>query len=170
MLPSGNDVAWALAEFFGSKISPNSVKPVKHFVHEMNKLISELHLVGSSFANPHGLMFKRNLSCARDVAKLVCFAMKNKKFRDIVDTKFFTAEIVGQDGVTRFQVWENTNKLLGNSFCGVKTGITDAAGPCLAVCSRTSNPIVVVLLNSRTMEDRWIESKKLIDWVNGRSY
>lgn len=170
MLPSGNDAAWALAEYFGSKISPNSVKPVKYFILEMNKLTRELRLELSNFANPSGLMYKRNLSCARDIAKLTSYAMKNKKFREIVDTKLHTAEIIGQDGVTRFQVWENTNKLLGNSFCGVKTGITDAAGPCLAVCSRTASPIIVVLLNSRSMEDRWIEAKKLLDWVNGRSY
>lgn len=170
MLPSGNDAAWALAEYFGTKICPNSVKPVKHFVLEMNKLMKELHLSSSHFSNPHGLMQKNNLSTARDVAKITCFAMKNKRFRDIVDTKVFTAEVVGQDGLTRFVTWENTNKLLGNSFCGVKTGITDAAGPCLSVCSRGPSPIVIVLLNSRSMEDRWVEARKLLDCVNGRSY
>jgi D-alanyl-D-alanine carboxypeptidase len=170
MLPSGNDAAWALAEYFGSRISPNSVKPVKHFILEMNKIAKELHLPSSSFANPHGLMQKKNLSTARDIAKVTCFAMKNKKFREIVDTRQFTSEVLGQDGVTRFMTWENTNKLLGNSFCGVKTGITDAAGPCLSVCSRGNCPTVVVLLNSRSMEDRWVEARRLIDWVNGKSY
>lgn len=28
--------------------------------------------------------------------------------------------------------WKNTNKLLDKGFIGIKTGITDTAGPCLA--------------------------------------
>lgn len=30
------------------------------------------------------------------------------------------------------KIWFNTNKLLTNGFCGIKTGITGSAGPCLA--------------------------------------
>ena len=37
-----------------------------------------------------------------------------------------------KEGKKRKYKWENTNKLLGvEGFNGVKTGITDAAGPCL---------------------------------------
>ena len=170
MLPSGNDAAWALAEFFGFKLSPSSIKPVKHFTAEMNKTAREINLAGTNFANPHGLMYKKNVSCARDVAKAACYALKDEDFKEIVDTKVYTGEIIGLNGVIRFQTWENTNKLLGNGFSGVKTGVTDNAGPCLCVCLKKSNPIVIVLLNSRTMDDRWIEARRLADWVNGRYY
>ena len=39
-------------------------------------------------------------------------------------------------GKIRFKeyVWFNTNKLLESGFIGIKTGHTDAAGPCLASC------------------------------------
>ena len=170
MLPSGNDAAWVLAEFFGMKISPSSVKPVKHFTAEMNKTARDMSLLSTNFENPHGLMYKKNLSNARDVAKLACIAMKDEVFRMVVDTKKFTAEIKGKDGVNRLQVWENTNKLLGYGFNGVKTGITDGAGPCLCVSVRKQNPIIIVILNSRSMDDRWTEARKLTDWVNGRYY
>jgi D-alanyl-D-alanine carboxypeptidase len=170
MLPSGNDAAWALAEHFGIKLSPSSIKPVRHFVAEMNKRAREMNLILTNFENPHGLMYKKNISCARDVAKMASCGLKDEDFRSIVDTKSYTAEILGQDGVIRFQNWENTNKLLGTGFCGVKTGITDNAGPCLCVAVRKSNPIVIVLLNSRSMEDRWVEAKKLSDWASSRYY
>ena len=29
-------------------------------------------------------------------------------------------------------MWTNTNRLLSEGFDGIKTGITDTAGPCLA--------------------------------------
>ena len=170
MLPSGNDAAWALAEYFGIKLCPSSIKPVKHFTAEMNKMARELNLNSTNFENPHGLMYKKNLSNARDVAKLACHSLKDEIFKEIVNTRNFTAEIKGQDGLIRFQSWENTNKLLGNGFNGVKTGITDNAGPCLCVTIRETNPIVIVLLNSRSMDDRWIEARRLADWVNCRYY
>ena len=54
----------------------------------------------------------------------------------------------------------------------MKTGITDAAGTCL--CSSFSlidkdrginKNFVLVLLNSKSMDIRWEESEKLINWA-----
>lgn len=63
--------------------------------------------------------------------------------------------------------WENTNKLLGTSyFNGVKTGITDAAGPCLAASYDNGDVnIIIIVLNSKTMEQRWIEVPKIAEWM-----
>ena len=36
-------------------------------------------------------------------------------------------------------IWKNTNKLLDKGFQGIKTGITDAAGPCLASSYKTTS-------------------------------
>ena len=40
------------------------------------------------------------------------------------------------------------------------------AGPCLCASVCKENNIVIVLLNSKSMEDRWIEAKKLLEWAN----
>jgi len=41
---------------------------------------------------------------------------------------------------------------------GIKTGITDAAGPCLAAAIPVKNcDMVMILLNSQTMDHRWRE-------------
>ena len=56
--------------------------------------------------------------------------------------------------------WQNTNRLLGlDGITGAKTGITEAAGPCLA-CSfeKDGNFFVVVLLQCKSMEARWEEA------------
>ena len=68
-------------------------------------------------------------------------------------------------------IWENTNKLLGvPGFVGLKTGITPAAGPCLAACyENKGHMIIVVILQSKSMEARWEEVPKLVNWAIARS-
>lgn len=164
MLPSGNDAAWALAEHFGKIISFTTSKPVKIFVSEMNKMTRVIGLSTTYFANPHGLIYKKNVSCARDVCKLSSIAMKNQFFRKIVNTKIHNAEILNS-GISRKVTWENTNKLLLKGFEGIKTGITENAGPCLSAAFRGYMYIIITLLNSRTMEARWEEAQTIATWI-----
>lgn len=163
MLPSGNDAAWTLAEYFGKSLYPTSVKPVKAFISEMNRNARFMGLSITYFANPHGLIYKKNVSCARDVCKLSSTAMKNPIFRKIVSTKAHTVQI--QSSPRRQVIWENTNKLLYKGFEGIKTGITDNAGPCLTVAYRGHIYVIITLLNSRSMEARWEEAQTILSWI-----
>ena len=72
--------------------------------------------------------------------------------------------------------WTNTNLMLKQpGYNGLKTGITEAAGPCrsasyLCPLSHTDSchaghHYVVILLNSRSMDARWGEVAKLIQWT-----
>ena len=55
---------------------------------------------------------------------------------------------------------------------GIKTGITNNAGPCLATSltatEKHSPPLIVVLLCSNAMETRWMETWKLAKWAAQR--
>ena len=95
MLPSGNDAAWALAEYFGKKIMVGN--SVNNFVNEMNYNCKKIGLFSTNFGNPHGLCIKKNLSTARDVCKLAAKAMKNKYFSRLVCCKRYTACIQRTD-------------------------------------------------------------------------
>lgn len=72
--------------------------------------------------------------------------------------------------------WENTNKMLGEGWSGIKTGVTPNAGPCLAASvamhiSGREYEFLVVLLHSESMEARWAEVRRLVDWaVQSRLY
>lgn len=66
-----------------------------------------------------------------------------------------------------YKSWINTNKLLWEGFHGIKTGVNEVSGPCLSAAYKD---IVVVILNSKTMEERWIEVKRLVRWVSARRY
>ncbi len=182
MLPSGNDAAVALAEFFGALLHTHRSQPEqthsenwrgypqKLFVHEMNELARAMGLSQTRYNNPHGLANVFNRSTAADVAKLSARCMRSRSFRDIVATKEYTCYGCRARGVHEF-VWRNTNRMLLRGYSGVKTGVTSSAGPCL--CSsveREGRHIIVVLLYSKTMEDRWGEAEQLVDWaiVSGR--
>ena len=50
---------------------------------------------------------------------------------------------------------------------GCKTGITDTAGPCFAGYFEEGHSIsiCVVVLNSKSMEQRWIEVPLMVQWA-----
>lgn len=61
-------------------------------------------------------------------------------------------------------MWTNTNKLLSKGFIGIKTGVTHAAGPCLATYLKgKKRSYIVVLLNCKSVDQRWIDTLKIIE-------
>ena len=164
MIPSGNDSAMALALYFG-KFYHESL-PVIGFVRMMNYMSEYLDLNDTFFQNPHGLSNRPNYSSAADVCKLGAYAMKNKLFREIVNTAEYKCEIFNNLLGTREVVWTNTNKLLGIGFDGIKTGTTEKAGACL--CARIMDPIcpfIITVLNSSSSNDRWTDVRNLALWL-----
>ena len=68
-----------------------------------------------------------------------------------------------------YQKWHNSNKLLGcPGFDGVKTGITNTAGACLAVHFRsetTGQKLISIIMGSRNIEYRWKDTYRLTLWA-----
>lgn len=171
MLPSGNDAAMCAAEFFGFHLAIRSgadptVRLDRYFVREMNELAAELRLNKTFFRNPHGMSTVKNLSTARDISTLAAVAMRNVCFRSIVSTQRYNCLITDLNGDLRGKGWENTNKLLGRGYEGVKTGTTGAAGPCLcASWPHSDSRLVVTILKSRSTEERWSDISRLVKWA-----
>jgi D-alanyl-D-alanine carboxypeptidase len=210
MLPSGNDAATALAEFFGQLLldksqsaedseacfepeenlqteiqvlSINQIRsrqpflargsqypedsPIAFFLQEMNKNCIRLGLRSSFFDNPHGLMNHNSKSTAFDIAKLANFALADPRFKKVVRCKYFELPKMPSEGRSRTYKWENTNKLLENpNVEGVKTGITQSAGPCLCTAINAKElRVIVVLLCSKSMDIRFSETIKLQKWA-----
>ena len=160
MLPSGNDAAVAIAEYIGKIVDPK-IEPIEAFLNKMNQNARNLNLNDTYFTNPHGMSTTINLSSARSVAIISSYAMKVSMFSTIVSTKRHMCSIFNRNGVRKLE-WVNTNALLEKGYCGVKTGITPAAGPCLCFCmQRRKKKLLVVLLNSKSMDIRWREAIKL---------
>lgn len=140
----------------------------KYFLERMNKLAQELNMHSSSFCNPHGLMNKYNHSSSRDMAVLLNRAAnEHPEFSRVISTLSHTARLQ-RDGEDCKVEWRNTHKCFDDPrFLGGKTGITVAAGPCLASRFKLNNGRIVniVVLNSRDVYTRVAETKKLCDWV-----
>ena len=80
MLPSGNDAAVALAEYFGKKIMNNkstAKTPIKAFVREMNSMAKGWGMEDTFYNNPHGMSVTKNKSTVLDVIKIAMKGMEN---------------------------------------------------------------------------------------------
>ena len=108
MLPSGNDAAHVLSEYFGAFLYYESAgkfkkfkdykffnidedfwnlaNPSSYFISEMNSYTEVLGLYNTFFSNPHGLSISVNKSTAYDMAVLSCEALDSLQFKKIVGT------------------------------------------------------------------------------------
>lgn len=155
LLRSGNDSAVALAECIGGS--------VEGFANLMNQTANQLGLNNTHFVTPHGLDSQEHYTTAYELALLTDYALCNKTFAQIVNTKTYTITINGYS-----KSLNNTNELLGNlnGVYGVKTGFTNGAGRCLVTSIKRDNlDIICVVLGADTKKDRTRDSVKLIEYV-----
>lgn len=148
----------------------------KAFLDKMNHLAEILGMSSSSFCNPHGLMNKHNHSTSFDISLLVNKALQvhGEVFGKVVFTESYSTA-VERDGAECQVEWKNTHKCFDDTrFLGGKTGITIAAGPCLASIMKlsTSERVVIILLSCKVQVDtgantqvRITETKKIADWI-----
>ncbi|CAI2360200.1 unnamed protein product [Moneuplotes crassus] len=146
---------------------------VHKFIQEMNRNARKLRMMDTNFDSPHGLPNKYNKSTAYDIAKLCMEATKIEDFNTITKCKIYQCNSKKKRAIRKIKHpknkcanyrWTNTNKLLSKGYCGIKTGITTAAGPCLAaLLSKKNKSYIVVLLNSRSLDSRWEEIRQIVD-------
>lgn len=155
MLRSGNDAAVALAEYIGGDISG--------FAKLMNEKAEELGLSNTHFETPHGLDSEGHYTTPYELAVLTDYALHNKVFAEIVNTKSCTITI---NDIPR--TISNTNELLGNlnGVYGVKTGFTNGAGRCLVTAIKRGNlDVICIVLGADTKKIRTTDSVKLIEYT-----
>ena len=131
----------------------------------MNVEGKAMGLAHSNFASAHGMFIEQNYSTAQDMAKLCHHAMKIDFFKTIVRTQYH--ECASQKYPGHIYTWHNTNFLLGKegACTGLKTGVTWAAGPCLAATMKKDNyHLCVIILCCASAESRWVEVPKLVNW------
>jgi D-alanyl-D-alanine carboxypeptidase (penicillin-binding protein 5/6) len=190
VMGSDNMAALTLADHVGREFlarKGQSGDPIAAFITEMNHLADALQMRKTKFINPHGLEIrgKNGTSTAADMAKLSIYAMRRPGFTFVSRQKSVEVSVTGAEGKRSFNI-PNTNKLLSDTILGVKTGTTEAAGPCLSLSVErpplirpkadgskgvTPRRLIIVLLNS---PDRFGRGKAFISkgwgvydqWVN----
>jgi D-alanyl-D-alanine carboxypeptidase (penicillin-binding protein 5/6) len=153
LLFSGNDDALALA------IAAGGDKWT--FIRSMNAEAKTLGLRDTHFSTPSGVVDADNYSSAWDLAALTRVAMRNPRFRRIVQTR---VEHVTWSAPTFAKIYVNNNRMLTTYLGanGVKTGYTHKAGPCLVVsATRGGVSLIAVVLNSPNM---YADATQLLDF------
>lgn len=141
------------------------------FVELMNDKALELQMHNSRFADPTGLD-ENNLSTALDVARLLHSALEKNEIRESVLQGKYQFEILSSG---KNRVIYNTDILIdsflnrksyGYELMGGKTGFLYESGYCLTTQIKKDNhEIIIVVLNSDTIENRFQDVKVLADWV-----
>jgi len=133
MLPSGNEVARALAEF----VSGN----VPDFVDLMNRRAEELGAYNTRFVNPCGLPGDGQFVTAYDVALIMREAIRHPLFVEIISTPYF--DIAPTQFNEEAREIRNTNRMIRPAMpefneyvIGGKTGFTNAAQHTLVTYAR----------------------------------
>jgi D-alanyl-D-alanine carboxypeptidase (penicillin-binding protein 5/6) len=169
MLPSGNDMSVALAEWYGTrKLSENrTMDPLTYFVDCMNEEAKRIGMHATSFRNPHGITHPEHKSTCEDLVVLSRELMLIPLLRDIVATRRHSSLVKGPEGYQRRVVWNNTNRLLDrHGYIGIKTGTTDAAGECLVSMSdHHGKKTIVVVLGASGSDARYADSRNLHRWA-----
>ena len=155
LMESGNDCAYALAEYVGGDIDT--------FAKMMTEKAKEIGAKDSNFKTPHGLDVEGHYSTAYDMAIITRYALNNKVINEIVGTN--TIDIKFGKTVKTFS---NTNRLLRTYQYadGVKTGFTNGANRCL-IGSATKGDlrVIAVVLGSETTDIRFNDTKVLLDYA-----
>jgi len=141
------------------------------FVDLMNQKAKQIGMYQTSFADPTGLD-EDNLSTALDVARLVHLTMQKNEIRESVLQGKYQFKILNNRKTRRIY---NTDILVdsflnksqyGYELIGGKTGYLPEAGYCLAVeITNNQQPVVIVVLNSSTISERFQDVKVIADWV-----
>ncbi len=163
LIPSANDAAVALAVW--------DAETEADFALKMNKKAEELGMTTAHFVNATGLdmwnekdqIWYGNKMSARDVARMVRFALQDDFFRETVAQRHFWG--TSADGEFLHEK-KSTNQLFDTflNLSGVKTGYTVLAGQCFVSLgtNKQGKEILTVMLGS---SDRFGETKKLLSWV-----
>lgn len=158
LLPSDNGAATALAIHTGGS--------VKNFAKMMNQKAKELGCTNTSFKNPHGLHAKKHYTSAKDLALITRYAMGNKTFRKIVNTRF--CKFRTKKKKNKYAMY-STNRLLGevDGICGVKTGFTNQAQNCFSGAYKyNGKTYITIVLGSPGIAACHKDTKRLISYIN----
>ena len=163
MLKSHNDTAVAIAEHIGGS--------VEGFAKMMNEKAREIGCTNTHFVTPNGLDGADaggvHETTARDLALIMRYAIKNKTFLHITQTRDYSFSDLS--GKKQFSV-HNANALLDMTPDAVsgKTGFTGNAGYCyVGACENEGRTFIISLLGCgwpNNKSYKWKDTVKLLEY------
>lgn len=144
MLPSGADATTALAlETSGS---------IENFTKKMNQKALEIGMTSTHYVNVTGLDEDGHYSTASDLLKLLKYALKNEKFKEVYTTKNYTLSN-NLEVKSTINKYNNKMNFQVKRIIGSKTGFTLGAGLCIAALIETDDHEVLIILLGASKEN-----------------
>lgn len=188
MLESFNDVAVTIAEYIGECYALNqddrtantdikarsyddSKKYVRTFAKLMNEKAKELGCENTYFITPNGLDAEdengKHSTTAKELAVIASYAIKNKRFNDIIGTRQYSfCEVNGTRNCSAYNKDAFLNQM--NGAFGIKTGFTGNAGYCFVGALKSDErTFISVVLGSGWPSNRtykWKDTRKLMEY------
>lgn|GEM_PF-2494095 len=160
MLPSGNEVAWALAEYVSGSIDV--------FVIKMNERARSLGAYDTRFINPCGLPGDEQWTTAYDMALIMREATQWDLFNEIIATEFFYVQPTNIYPLERRI--RNTNQMIRDvsdhynaAVIGGKTGFTNAARHTLMTYALVDGRYLIIAALYAPSGGTFIDTNMLID-------
>ena len=137
----------------------------REFVKAMNNKAFELGMGNNSFVESTGLS-SRNVSTARDLAKLVEAAHRYRLIRKYTTTPVYSIKLPNRK---RKLLYKNSNSLVRRGVWDIdisKTGFLRTAGRCLVMYAQIlGKPIIIVLLDSWGKNTRIGDANRIKKWM-----
>ena len=151
IIQSGNDASIAAAE--------HCAGDEKTFAQLMNFYAKHLGMNNTNFTNATGLTEKNHYSSAKDLALLSRALIHDfPNSYSVYSEKSFSYNNIEQNNRNRL-LWENT------FVDGIKTGMTDGAGYCLASSAKKGDMrLIAVILGAENEKLRSYESLRLLQY------
>lgn len=136
MTASANDAAAVIAEHIGGTQDK--------FIKMMNDRAAELGCTGTNYTNVHGLHDEGMYTTARDICRLLDYALDNPVFKEMFSAVSYTVPATNKSEereiVTSNDMMNpDKRKYYDERVTGGKTGATDEAGRCLAATAQSGS-------------------------------
>ena len=159
MLPSGAECCLALADYISDS--------EEAFVDLMNQKAYKIGMDTTHFCDTTGLHDPQHYSTAHDMAVLLKYCLKNKTFRQIVESSWHATKPTSlhPDGITFYStVFKNLPDpyVTNGRILGGKTGYTSDAGYCLASFAEIGGREYILVTVGAGENQQHIEDAKTI--------
>jgi D-alanyl-D-alanine carboxypeptidase (penicillin-binding protein 5/6) len=172
MLPSGNECAMTIADYFGKG-------NIDDFVERMNERAAELGMKNTHYANPDGLHDDDHYTTAYDMFLLAKEITKHPELAEIYGSYKYTVFATNKHNQRTIY---NTNYLMDRNSTyyysavkGIKTGRTNQSGNCLvSTATKNGYTYIAVVMGAPLKDDKGkaykqnlcqLETKSFYEWA-----
>lgn len=175
LVPSGNDAAYAVADYCGGLVSPQSApgqERVDAFMSALAGHLAERGYTGTTLYDPSGFDLQARTT-AEDLYQVTAALLEYPWFREIVSQSTYTATL--PDGTT--QTWENTNAFLSTAspyydakVKGVKTGSLEESYNLVALYEQHGKEFLVCALGCSSDTTRYDDVATIFRTIDESNY